>query len=141
MDIGSMPYEVGSLTGTYGWSTDTQSQGCQMVVMHRLLMTSQPVLEFELLCNRGAPSFNLGYLAGMVPMQNDVGLYSQWNGETGESCSIVFDLSAGDAARVIQLGTDSACGFGRGVDATGTYQKLDANFPTIGCLNPQKVCP
>lgn len=141
VDLQSAPYEVGSLTGTYGWSTDAQGPQCQLVILHRILLTSQHVLEFELACQRGAPSFNQGYLVGLAPMQDDIALYTQWNTALGETCSIVFDLSAGDGAEVIQLGSDAACGFGQGVDATGTFLKLNADFPTIGCLSPEGGCP
>ncbi len=139
-DLVSAPYEVGSLTGTNGWSTDVEGQGCSMAVMHRLLMTSQHVLEFELLCNRGAPSFNMGYLVGVVPMAEGVAVYTHLNDMFGETCSITFDFSSGDAAKVVQIGTDYACGFGHGVYVTGLYQKIDANLPTIGCLNPEAGC-
>ena len=141
VDLQSAPYEVGSLTGTYGWSTDAQGPQCQLVILHRILLTSQHVLEFELACQRGAPSFNQGYLVGLAPMQDDIALYTQWNTVLGETCSIVFDLSAGDGLEVIQLGSDAACGFGQGVDATGTFLKLNADFPTIGCLSPEGGCP
>jgi len=141
VDLQSAPYEVGSLTGTYGWSTDAQGPQCQLVILHRILLTSQHVLEFELACQRGAPSFNQGYLVGLAPMQDDIALYTQWNTALGETCSIVFDLSAGDGVEAIQLGSDAACGFGKGVDATGTFLKLNADFPTIGCLSPEGGCP
>jgi len=141
VDLQSAPYEVGSLTGTYGWSTDAQGPQCQLVILHRILLTSQHVLEFELACQRGAPSFNQGYLVGLAPMQDDIALYTQWNSALGETCAIVFDLSAGDGAEVIQLGSDAACGFGQGVDATGSFLKLNADFPTIGCLSPEGGCP
>ncbi len=139
-DFVSAPYEVGSLTGNYGWSTDIEGQGCSLAVVHRLLLTSQHILEFELLCNRGAPSFDMGYLVGVVPMAEGVAVYTQWNAMFGEACSITFDLSSADAAKVVQIGTDYACGFGHGVYVTGLYPKIDSHLPTIGCLNPETGC-
>lgn len=140
-DLATAPFEYGSLTGTYGWLTAVKGSGCRVAVVHRILFTSGHVLEFELGCNRGAPSFNLGYAYGLVPMVDDRAVFVMPDIGVGQTCSLSFDFTALEGLEVVQDGSDAACGFGSGINASGLYGRIDPEIPIIGCLNPETGCP
>lgn len=140
-DLSAAPFEYGSLTGTYGWLTEAGGSECRVAVVHRILFTSGHVLEFELSCMRGAPSFNMGYAYGLVPMVDDNAVLVMPDSGIGQTCALSFDFTAPEGLEVVQDGSDAACGFGNGIDASGLYLRVDPEIPIIGCLNPETGCP
>jgi hypothetical protein len=96
------------------------------------------VAAFELSCNRGAPSYNLGYAYGRFALANHIGVYhvSYWS--EGE-CNIVFTFET-ESVHVEQIGLDFDCGFGHGVYADGDYSLVDDRPPVLGCMYPENPC-
>ncbi|HRF50916.1 MAG TPA: hypothetical protein PLC98_25020 [Anaerolineales bacterium] len=144
--IGSMPYEVGPRSGTYGFSTQVEGQGCELAVVERLLATTMNALEFEVFCSRGTPSFNMGYIQGIAGMVGSVAVYAVpkspiYEESADEPCYLVFDFSLADVVKVTQIGVDYVCGSGNGVYFDGQYERTDASVPEMGCLDPEKGCP
>ncbi len=140
VDIASQPFEVGSLTGHYAFASEGSQRRCLLAVIHRALKASHAV-EFELSCNTGEPSFNIGYLTAVVPMVDGAALFAREGDGAQGSCHLTIDFFPEDGARVVQYDDAAACGFGHGVDATGHYLKVDGELPTIGCLRPDHACP
>ena len=102
-----------------------------------ILQKTLEELEFELLCMRGAPSYNSGYAMASIPMAFNVAVYSILY--TDVECYIVFEFEQ-DVVNVTQIGRDFDCGFGGSVYATGTYQMVDENPPTLGCMRVNNPC-
>jgi hypothetical protein len=75
-------------------------------------------IEFEIDCNRGAPSYNSGVARSTIDVLDGIAVYriSEFNGP----CELKFNFK-GAAVVVSQTGADFACGFGHGVYCGGTY--------------------
>ena len=85
-------------------------------------------IEFSLACNRGAPSYNSGAARGTVDVLNGIAAYHvvEFNGP----CEIRFDFKSTSVV-ISQKGDDFACGFGHGVDCSGTYRLKSRKKPTF----------
>jgi len=82
---------------------------------------------FFLNVNRGAPSYNMGLLAGQIKRQDKVWNYSAKDGKS--SCILRFHF----AEEVLDLEVVSAeddCGFGFGVHVAHSYKKVSHEIPT-----------
>ena len=102
------------LTGTYVTKRHKSAGGTLLV---RQLSPSK--IEFDLECNRGAPSYNSGTARATVDVTNGVAVYrtTEFNGP----CEIKFEFK-GTSVVVSQTGAEFACGFGHGVDCGGIYR-------------------
>jgi len=87
----------------------------------------------QLECSRGAPSYNLGLVDERLPLRRGAVRYE--TAEYGDRCVIAIRF-AGARAVVRQEGTDAACGFGRGVYASGTYRRVSRRMPPFS-LGPR----
>lgn len=122
-------------TGTYliSW---TDEASCELLIVHELKPSELfDELAFELLCNRGSPSYNMGYATDAIMIFENTAV---WTSDFG-NCSIILKFQENGVA-VIQIGKDFDCGFGGGVLATGMYELQDARVPNLGCLNPIAPC-
>jgi len=111
------------LTGTYVMPGRKGAGGTFLV--RQLSPTS---IEFSLECNRGAPSYNSGFARGTVDVMDGIASYhvTEFNGP----CEIRFDFKTNSVV-VSQKGDDFACGFGHGVDCSGTYRLKNHRTPKI----------
>ena len=102
------------LTGTYVQSGRKGAGGTLLV---RRLDSNR--IEFDLECSRGAPSFNSGVAHATIDVLEGIAVYrvTEFNGP----CELKFDFR-GSSVVVFQTGEDFACGFGHGVDCSGTYR-------------------
>ena len=99
-----------SYTGTYRWKKSVDGSGCTLAVVQ----TSADRLSFELDCDRGAPSHNIGSAGGSVRLAHDTAVYRLT--EYG-LCELHFHFVPGGVT-VLQVGTSVDCGFGHGVFAS-----------------------
>jgi hypothetical protein len=74
----------------------------------------------------GEMSANLGTAEGEATIEGDTAVYSA--DESGP-CRIIIKFIKPGEIRVTQEGTDTDCGFGRNVTASGTYRKTSAAKP------------
>jgi hypothetical protein len=74
----------------------------------------------------GAMSANVGEAEGEAIIDGDTAVYS--SNEFG-ACKITIKFVKPGTIKVDQEGTDSECGFGFNVSATGTYKKASAAKP------------
>lgn len=111
-------------SGTYAWKTD--NGGCVLQIVHKRTPEPFDWADFRLRCSRGAPSYNMGEMAGRMIVDRDLGVYT-FGDEADLSegpCHLVFHFSR-DTIEVRQLGRSFDCGFGSGVYATGVYRRSD----------------
>jgi hypothetical protein len=103
-----------NLTGTYVLKARKGAGGTLLV-----RQVSPTSIEFELECNRGAPSYNSGMASATIDVLDGIATYrvSEFNGP----CEINFNFK-GTAVVISQTGADIACGFGHGVYCGGTYR-------------------
>jgi len=111
------------LTGTYNLRG---RKGAGGTVLVRQLSPSS--IEFSLECSRGAPSYNSGFARGTVDVMDGIAGYhlTEFNGP----CELRFDFKTSSVV-VSQEGDDFACGFGHGVDCSGTYRLKNHRTPKI----------
>jgi len=117
--------EQGIWSGAYSWYA-ANDRGCVLQVTHwQTLEPFQPA-DFNLSCSRGGPSYNSGEMSGQMMLGSELGVYAYtellWLG--GKPCYLVFQFSE-DTVEVRQIGTDSDCGFGFGVYASGVYTRTN----------------
>jgi len=110
-----------TLTGTYTLKLRSRAGGTLLV--RQLSPTS---IEFDLECNRGAPSYNMGLAHGTIDVHDGIAVYrvTEYNGP----CEIRFDFRA-RVVNIKQDGDDFACGFGHGVDCSGAYRLISHKPP------------
>jgi hypothetical protein len=113
-----------ALTGTYVLKLRRGAGGTLLV-----RQLSQNKIEFDLDCNRGAPSYNMGLARATIDVKDGIGVYrtTEFNGP----CEIKFEFKRA-AVVVSQTGADFACGFGHGVDCGGTYRLKSRKPPKFG---------
>jgi len=111
------------LTGTYIMPGRKGAGGTLLV-----RQVSPTSIEFSLECNRGAPSYNSGLARATVDVMDGIAAYhvTEFNGP----CEIRFDFKTSSVV-VSQKGEDFACGFGHGVDCSGTYRLKSHRTPKI----------
>ena len=95
-------------------------------------------LDFELSCNRGAPSYNMGYATDTILFESYSSKMAVWSSPYGD-CHLVFEFSTIDLV-VSQIGYAADCGFGGTVYASGKYQLEDSTVPQLGCMEPSNPC-
>jgi hypothetical protein len=133
---------IGELTGTYDWmESNIEGRGCTLKVVHHTTLDPFNKIDFELSCNRGAPSFNSGFAQGTISEGKNVAAFTRYDPVSGETCNLVFRFIEA-AVEVTQIGMDYACGFGHGVYAEGTYELVDSSIPQLGCSDLNTAsCP
>lgn len=109
------------LTGTYTLKLRNRAGGTLLV---RQIAPTR--IEFDLECNRGAPSYNSGLAHGTIDVRDGIAVYrvTEYNGP----CEIRFDFRA-RVVNIAQDGDDFACGFGHGVDCSGAYRLVSHKAP------------
>ena len=112
-----------SMTGTYIMPGRKGAGGTLLV-----RQISPTGIEFSLECNRGGPSYNSGFARGTVDVMDRIAGYhvTEFNGP----CELRFDFKTSSVV-VLQKGDDFACGFGHGVDCSGTYRLKNHRTPKI----------
>ena len=108
----SVPAKRATVTGTYSVSWKKQA-GCVLQV----LQLSDDKIKFDLVCNRGAPSYNMGGSSGEIPLKDSVATYTDT--EPGP-CEISFKFMSTKVV-VSQSDDKRECGWGYGVVPNGTY--------------------
>lgn len=124
-----------NISGKYQFVLN-EGRGCILAVV----LEPTDEIGFELLCNRGAPSYNSGYAKGKTLIVNNIAVYSpKFFPDKDQQCSIVFQFEENKVI-VTQLGESFECGFGHAVYASGTYELIDNKPPQLGCLHPPDYC-
>ena len=108
------------LTGTYA-DKQTSDSGCELKVKN----LSNQKLQFELNCNRGAPSYNSGLAFGIIELIDRNASYTR---KVSGHCVISFKFNE-KTVDVLQAGASSECGFGWNVYADGTYLLVNNELP------------
>jgi hypothetical protein len=127
--IPTIPYDYNH-TGTYTLTRNNDT-GCTLLVLHEISSEPLNTIGFELLCHRGAPSYNLGHAEGNVLIGNHTAVWSS-SSPFGE-CHLIFEF-AETSVEVKQIGQSLDCGFGGFVYADGIYQLINDATPTLGCM-------
>lgn len=81
--------------------------------------------KFWLNVNRGYPSYNMGYLDGIIAVKNNKAIFRQKQDYTDSTCVMVFDFNK-NYIQMEQRSSDFDCGFGHNVFADGKYDKKDS---------------
>ena len=109
------------LTGSYVLKRTKGAGGVLLVKQ-----VSPNRIEFELNCNRGAPSYNMGIARATVDIKNGVAVYRTT--EFTGPCELKLAFK-GTRVVVSQTGSDSDCGFGHGVYCDGVYRLKSRKAP------------
>jgi hypothetical protein len=110
-----------AVTGTYEWHRGTGA-GCMLAVARQ----GRDSIAFQLECNRGAPSYNSGFVDGVIPLRDGVAIFR--TSEYRNLCELRIRFR-GRMATVTQTGEDVDCGFGAWVSADGTYRRISRARP------------
>ncbi len=110
-----------ALTGTYILKRTKGAVGSLLV--RQLSPTS---IEFELECNRGAPSYNSGMVRATIDVLDGIAVHRV--SEFGGPCEIKLTFTE-TAVSVSQSGTAFECGFGNGVYCDGIYRLRNRKPP------------
>ena len=110
-----------ALTGTYSLK---RSKGAVGSLLVRQLSSNS--IEFELECNRGAPSYNSGMARATIDVIDGIAVYRI--SEFGGPCEIKLTFTE-TAVSVSQSGIGFECGFGHGVYCGGTYRLRNRKPP------------
>ena len=115
------PASTKPVTGTYAWHRSKEA-GCTLQVAEQ----GKGSIRFALDCNRGAPSYNMGLIGGVVPLRNGEATFrtTAYRG----LCELRFRFR-GPTLTVGQTGEDVDCGFGAWVSADGTYRRISRARP------------
>ena len=110
-----------ALTGTYLLKRTKGAVGSLLV-----RQLSPTTIEFELGCNRGAPSYNSGMVRATIDVLDGIAVHRI--SEFGGPCEIKLTFT-GTAVSVSQSGTAFECGFGHAVYCDGTYRLKNRKPP------------
>ena len=110
-----------ALTGTYLLKARGGRVGSLMVRQQ-----SPNRIDFELDCNRGAPSYASGLARATIDVLDGIAVYrtTEFNGP----CEIKL-IFKGSTVVVSQTEVGFTCGFGNGVDCGGTYRLKNRKIP------------
>jgi len=114
-------------TGTWSWSGSNESAGYLLTKQ-----TGQRV-RFQLEIQRGAPSYNSGFIEGEFVLKGHKGSYQ--NDEFGP-CEISFDFRKGEVI-LSQPESKLDCGMGFGVYAQGSYKCRSHKTPKFSKGDPR----
>lgn len=115
--------------GTYSMERD-DDQGSGELVLSEV----PEGLMAELTVVGAGPSYNQGYIKGLLTLRNNNSEATLETTEFGNPCKLLFQLQDSTLIKVSTLeGDPASCGFGAGVMADGTYKLVDS---TKGQLEP-----
>lgn len=115
--------DTNNFTGTYVMDLGNKTGGTLMVIQ-----MPDNKLEFNLECNRGAPSYNSGETSGTIPVKHATAIFQTT--EFGGECKIRFEFSKNEVV-ISQTGSDADCGFGFGVHCDGKYGLKSRKRPKL----------
>lgn len=107
-----------TIGGTYAYGTNLEKEAVGKLMVYPL---GDSTALFYLDVNRGAPSYNMGLLAGKLIYKE-----STWTYEG--DCKLIFDFSPGEV-QVSTVKEQANCGFGNGVTANHVYQLTNNAVP------------
>lgn len=129
-----------NFTGYYVVERDQErfpDAGCAITVIHENSLNLFDLLQFELSCSVGAPSYNRGYATDTILFESESLKQAVYSSPHGE-CHLIFEfLDTGDL-EITQLGLPFDCGFGNAVFANGVYELRNTAVSPIGCLHPDQ---
>ena len=111
--------------GKYEFGEDIEKGPIGLVSVYPLTDTTAL---FYLDVNRGAPSYNMGLLAGQMKISNNIGIYNSKSTDNEKGCVIKFTFGNNK----LEVSTDAKkddCGFGFNVYADNTYKLVDSKIP------------
>lgn len=91
-------------------------------------------VRFQLELQRGAPSYNSGWIEGEFELRDKLGTF-QRKGDSG-LCEIAFRFYS-NRVEVSQSGSDSECGFGYNVWADGILKRKSKKIPKFSDSDPR----
>ena len=114
-------------TGTWSWTGPKESGG--------YLLTNQKKnrVQFQLELQRGAPSYNSGFIEGEFELQGNKGSFRK--DEFGH-CEISFEIKKNEIV-LTQPSNKAECGFGYGVYPEGTYKCDSHKKPKFSAGDPR----
>ena len=112
-----------NFTGTYVMDLGNKAGGTLMVIQ-----MPDDKLQFDLECNRGAPSYNSGKTSGTITVKDATAIFQTQ--EFGGECEIRFEFRK-DGVVISQTGSDTDCGFGFGVHCDGKYRLKSRRRPKM----------
>jgi uncharacterized lipoprotein YehR (DUF1307 family) len=125
--------QEGIYTGAYGFEYEGGAF-CRLLVIQK----SDIEIDFELYCNRGSPSYNMGYALDTIPLSENVATYS--SSSFGGECKITFEFQEDKVVVTHEVEAWKYCGFGGNVSAYGTYELIGNSIPEFGCMHPTNPC-
>lgn len=91
-------------------------------------------VRFQLELQRGAPSYNSGWIEGEFELRDKSGIFQKRL--YGGVCEITFRFFS-NRVEIIQSGSDSDCGFGYNVWADGLLNRKSRNVPKFSHSDPR----
>ena len=91
-------------------------------------------VRFQLELQRGAPSYNSGWIEGEFELSDKAGTFQ--NRRDGRLCEIAFQFFS-DRVEISQTGSDSDCGFGYNVWADGVLMSKSRSIPKFSKNDPR----
>jgi len=111
--------------GKYEFGDDIEKGPVGLISVYPL---SDSTALFYLDVNRGAPSYNMGLLAGKMRIAHNIGIYNSEPIDNEKGCVIKFTFGNNQ----LQVNTDANkddCGFGFNVYADHSYKLVDNKIP------------
>lgn len=116
-----------SATGTWAWTGPKESGGYLLTILKK------NKVQFQLELQRGAPSYNSGFIKGEFELQGNKGTFR--TDEFGP-CDISFEIRKNEIV-ITQPANKADCGFGYGVYPEGTYKCLSHKQPKFSAGDPR----
>lgn len=116
--IGQTVSKTLKYAGTYSYGKDIEKGRIGTVVIYS--ETDSTIL-FYFDLNRGAPSYNMGYLYGRVIIKNDSGTFYTRFDQADDGCKLIFKFSK---SKLTIKSIEYNCGFGGLVYADGEFKKV-----------------
>jgi len=114
-------------TGTWSWTGPKESDG------YLLTIQKKNRVQFQLELQRGAPSYNSGFIEGEFELQGNKGSFR--TDEFGY-CEISFEIRKNEIV-LTQPTNKTDCGFGYGVYPEGTYKCISHKKPKFSSSDPR----
>jgi hypothetical protein len=110
-------------SGTYLLGQNIEEGSVGTVLIYSV---NDSVYFFNLDLNRGAPSYNMGWLSGEIIIKNNIGIFK--SEDVDYPCALNFEFHPDSLLITYEKGQDD-CGFGHGVFADYTYLRKSKDKP------------
>jgi hypothetical protein len=130
LGVSLLANNAGAIGVTGTWNYDGKNESSMFL---KTVQTGN-IVRFQLELQRGAPSYNSGWIEGQFELHGNIGAYR--SGDNG-SCEIDFTFSR-FTVQIEESDARSGCGFGYNVFAYGTLRRKTFKRPKFDKSDPRE---